>query len=107
MREWTLQYWNDGNRSVENWFDELSMLQFKAVAKELMLLQRCGNQLRLPHSRSLGQGLFELRERQFGYRIYYSFQPGSNIVILQAGDKSTQQSDIRIARIRLATLIKS
>lgn len=45
--------------------------EFKSLARELKLLESCGNALRLPHSRALGKGLFELRSRKFGYRIYY------------------------------------
>lgn len=106
MRQWVVRYWVDhaGEASIETWFDGLNDVQFKAVAKELALLKRCGNQLRLPHSRSLGKGLFELRERTFGYRVYYGFQPSFHIVLLHAGDKSDQQRDIVLARTRLAKL---
>jgi putative addiction module killer protein len=71
------------------------------VAKEILLLERCGNTLRLPHSKTLGKGLFELRERNFGYRIYYMFLPDKTILLIYAGDKSSQQKDIEIARLRL------
>ena len=61
------------------------------------------NRLRLPHSRPLGQGMFELRERGYGYRIYYTFRR-EVIVLLTAGDKGTQAKDIRIARARMLEL---
>src|SRR3989338_6218427 len=105
MASWTLHYWESGQgQALEAWFDKLSKQQFQAVAKELKLLERCGNTLRLPHSRSLGRGLFELRERQFGYRIYYGFIPEHIIVLLQSGNKKSQQNDIAIARKRLAII---
>lgn len=73
----------------------------RAVFKELKLLEMSGCTLRLPHSKALGKGLFELRERNYGYRIYYGFTAGQIIVLLHSGNKSTQQHDIKIARERL------
>lgn len=106
MQEWAIKYWSsvNGNSSIEDWFNSLTKEQFKSVAKELKLLELCGNKLSLPHSRMLKEGLFELRERNFGYRIYYGFAPDRTILLLHAGDKSSQQKDIAIARKRLASL---
>ena len=101
---WTIEYWNNGKNekhSVEKWLDALTNDQLKSVAKELKLLGMCGNELKLPHSKSLGKGLFELRERRYGFRIYYGFCKRSTIVLLHAGDKSSQSKDIDIARFRL------
>jgi len=60
---WKVEYWcnDNGVSTVEKWLDSLTKEQLKSVAKEMKLLELCGNQLRLPHSRSLKQGLFELR----------------------------------------------
>lgn len=106
MAKWVLGYWTDGSdkRSVEHWFLKLPKEQLKSVAKELKLLETFGNELKLPHSRSLSNGLFELRERNHGYRIYYGFCAGKIVVLLHAGNKSKQQNDISIARIRLKDL---
>jgi putative addiction module killer protein len=103
MENWILEYWVDelGKRSVERWLLKLTREQFKAVSKELKLLEICGNDLKLPHSRALGKGLFELREQRYGYRIYYGFYRDKIIILLHAGDKSKQQNDIKIARARL------
>ncbi len=105
---WTLQYWGDNDHSscVENWFDQRTAQQLKVVAKELKLLELCGNKLRLPHSRALGGGLFELRENFYGYRMYYAFLPDRNIVVLQAGDKKSQKNDIKLSRERLTKIEK-
>lgn len=108
MITWSVEYWStnqDGTSSAEELLDELTDAQFKSVAKELKLLGMCGNQLRLPHSKPLGDGLFELRERNFGYRIYYAFCRNKVIVLLHAGDKSAQDQDIKIARRRLTILL--
>ena len=59
---------------VEKWLDKLDKTQLKSLVKELRMLERCGNKLKLPHTKSLGAGLFELRERQFGLRAYYTYK---------------------------------
>ena len=46
----------------------------------VQLLAERGNTLRLPHSRSLGEGLCELRGNQV--RIFYVFRPQRRIVLL-------------------------
>jgi len=101
--DWNIVYWVRSNDegAVEEWLDSLDEDQFKSVAKELKMLEICGNTLRLPHSRSLGEGLFELRERKYGLRIYYGYQQQRVIILLAAGNKKTQERDIRIARQRL------
>lgn len=78
--------------------------QLISVSKELTLLVKLGNELRLPHSRALGDGLFELRERKFGYRLYYTFCDNRLIIVVVSGDKKSQERDINIARERLSLL---
>jgi len=104
--KWEIEYWckDDGESPVEEWFESLTKEQFKSVAKELKLLELCGNMLKLPHSRSLKKGLFELRDRKYGFRIYYTFLKNKIILMMQAGDKHTQGGDIDIARERLNQL---
>jgi hypothetical protein len=46
----------------------------------LKLLKERGNTLGMPHSKSLGQRLFELRGTQV--RIFYTFRPGRRITLL-------------------------
>ena len=105
-KNWTIQYWHEENKAscVETWLDLRTLQQLKSIVKELKLLEYCGNQLRLPHSKALGEGLFELRERIYGYRIYFSFLPKNNIVLLHAGDKSSQKKDIAVSRTKLLQL---
>ena len=106
--EWDVQYWhqNEKDSPVEAWLDGLDKVQLKSVAKEIVLLSKCGNRLRLPHSKSLGEGLFELRERSFGLRIYYMFWKEQIILLLHAGGKKSQQKDIKTARKKLVALKK-
>lgn len=97
--EWLIEYAD----FVEDWLDKLTSQQLKSVAKELRLLELSGNKLKLPHSKSLGNKLFELRERNYGYRLYYTFDKGKIILLLYAGDKSTQKRDIKKAKEILRT----
>jgi putative addiction module killer protein len=83
---------------VEKWLDSLTKLQLKSLAKEIKLLELCGQDLRLPHSRVLGAGLFELRERRYGLRIYYGFEVDQRIILLHAGHKDDQTKDFSQAR---------
>lgn len=98
---WKINYYE----SVESWLDNLDKSQLKSIAKELRLVEVCGHELRLPHSKSLGGGLFELRERRFGLRIYYCFED-KTVLLLHAGDKSSQKKDIKTAKNLLTKLRK-
>lgn len=106
MKRWQIEYWNESEAKgpIEKWLDKLTKEQLKSVSKELSMLEEIGNKLRLPHSKPLSDGLFELRERRYGYRIYYVFQGKCLIILLAAGDKTSQEKDIRIARVRFARL---
>ena|SRR3990167_8403257 len=103
MNLWQIDYWNPGQNKgpVEKWLDKLSKEQFQSIAKELSILEQAGSNLKLPHSKALGKGLFELRERKFEYRIYYTFRGKCMIILLAAGDKKSQENDIKMARKRL------
>ena len=46
----------------------------------IRLLEERGNTLRPPHSKFLGDGLFELRGHQV--RIFYVFRPGQRIILI-------------------------
>jgi len=92
--DWFIKY----AESVESWLENLTTQQLKSVAKELRLLELLGNKLKLPHSKALGDKLFELRERKFGYRLYYTFEHGKILLLLYAGNKSSQKRDIKKAK---------
>ena len=70
------------------------------------LLMEFGPYLRMPHSRAMGDGLFELRPRSaegIG-RAFYCFMVRQHIVILHAFVKKTQETpeqEIRLARKRM------
>lgn len=106
MRRWKIEYWDTGRgkNPIEKWFDKLTKEQLKSVAKEIIMLEEVGNELKLPHSRALGKGLFELRERRYGYRVYYALRNEYIIILLAAGDKKSQENDITVARKRLSLM---
>lgn len=65
-----------------------------------------GPNLRLPHSRAMGGGLFELRPqgRDGIGRVLYCFVASGRVMILHAFVKKTQEireQELRIARNRL------
>ena len=103
MSKWKIDYWENsqGNSPVEKWLDKLTKDQFKAVYKLIEMLEDAGIDLKMPYSSPLGQGLFELRDRHYGYRIYYCFQGNRMIILLATGDKKSQKRDIVTARKRL------
>ena len=53
----------------------------EAIALVRIVTER-GNVLREPLSKALGSGLFELRGRRSGVRIFYTFRSGRVIVLL-------------------------
>jgi phage-related protein len=78
-------------------------------ARLIELLAEYGPGLRLPHSRALGDGLFELRPQGHSGigRAFYCFIVGRRIVVLHAFMKKSQQtpaSELNLARKRLKEL---
>ncbi len=78
-------------------------------ARLVELLTDHGLNLRLPHSRAMGKGLFELRPRgRSGIgRAFYCYLVGKRIVVVHAFIKKTQQTpdkELRLARKRLKEL---
>ncbi len=70
------------------------------------LLAVHGPNLRLPHSRAMGEGLFELRPRgRSGIgRAFYCFLVGRRVVVVHAFVKKTQQTpdkELKLARKRM------
>ena len=75
-------------------------------ARLVELLMEFGPDLRMPHSKAMGDGLFELRPRgREGIgRAMYCFVVGERVVIVHAFVKKTQatpERELRIARKRM------
>ena len=75
-------------------------------ARIVELLIEHGPNLRLPHSRAFGEGLFELRPRgRAGIgRAFYCFLVGKRVLVLHAFVKKSQQPpdrELKLARKRM------
>lgn len=87
---------------IESWPDGI----LADYARIIELLMEFGPNLRMPHSRVMGGGIFEVRPRgREGIgRALYCFVVGQRVVILHAFIKKTQatpEQDLKIARKRL------
>jgi phage-related protein len=87
---------------IESWPDGV----LADYAKIVELLMEFGPDLRMPHSRAMGDGLFELRPRgsEGIGRAFYCFVLNRRILILHAFIKKTQatpERELKIARKRM------
>ena len=87
---------------IESWPDGI----LADYARIVELLMEFGPNLRMPHSRAMGGGLFELRPRgREGIgRAFYCFIIGQRVVILNAFVKKTPDTperELKIARKRM------
>ena len=87
---------------IESWPDGI----LADYARIVELLMEFGPNLRMPHSRSMGGGLFELRPRgREGIgRVFYCFLIGQRVIILHAFVKKTPdtpEQELKMARKRM------
>jgi phage-related protein len=97
---YTIEYFHARVKDeIESWPDGI----LADYARMVELLMDFGPNLRMPHSRAMGGGLFELRPRgKEGIgRVFYCFVVNQGVVILHAFVKKTQdtrEQNLRIAR---------
>ena len=100
---YTIEYFHSRVKAeIESWPDGI----LADYARIVELLMEFGPSLRMPHSRALGGGLFELRPRgREGIgRAIYCFVSGRRIMMLHAFVKKTQdtpEQELKIARRRM------
>ena len=100
---WSIQYFNARvQQDVENWPVGI----YADFMRLILLMENHGADLRMPHSRAMGQGLFELRcKGQEGIgRAFYCTMVGREIVVLHSFIKKTQETpdkELAVARKRL------
>jgi len=99
---WQITYFNDRVRRIV-WQLPAGILADYLRLTDAMALY--GADLRMPHSKSMGSGLFELRPKgpEGIARVFYCMQLGKTIVVLHSFVKKTQETptkEIRLARER-------
>ena len=100
---WQITYYNERvQRDV--WAMPAGIVADYLRLTEAMTLY--GADLRMPHSRAMGGGLFELRPKgpEGIGRVFYCTQVGKTIVVLHSFVKKTQETpdaEMRVARKRL------
>jgi phage-related protein len=105
MSEWSVEeHKTAGGRShfAEFVADLVEAKDIRDAAILIGALRALGNHLREPRSKSLDDGLFELRGAQV--RIYYGFLPGRRAVLIGGYVKKrtdTPKAILRLMRVRL------
>ena len=99
---WQITYFNDRVERIV-WQLPAGILADNLRLTDAMALY--GADLRMPHSRSMGSGLFELRPKgpEGIARVFYCLQIGKTIVVLHSFIKKTQETppkEIRLAKER-------
>jgi len=82
-----------GQVPVADFIDALDEdLQVK-VLRQIKLLKEFGNMLREPHSKMVGNGIYELRIIESGNiaRVFYFFRSGRTIILTNGIIKKTQK----------------
>jgi phage-related protein len=102
--DWQITCYLDGRRRnpVEEFIQSLPERERVSVRARIEFLAEVGNRIREPLSKSLGNGLFELRVKSA--RIFYCFKPGGVIVLLHGFTKKSQKTphrELQIASIRM------
>jgi len=104
---WNLAFYQTphGERPAAAFVEQLAEPAGAEVAALLAALRERGNLLRPPHSKALGDGLFELRSVKHAVRVFYLFLPGQQIVLLDGIVK--KRDDIPAAVLRRIRLLQS
>jgi len=92
---YVLKYTLQSTKQYDRWFYKLKDSRTKT--RVLARLNRVENG-NFGDAKQIGLSLFELRLFfAAGYRIYYTIQKSKVVLLLAAGDKSSQKKDIEIA----------
>jgi phage-related protein len=99
---WIIDYFSE---EVRLEIESLPMGIRASYTRLTELLEEFGLDLRMPHSRSMGGGLFELRPRgrEGIARVFYCLKVGKRIIMLYSFIKKTQETpkrELDIARRR-------
>ncbi len=93
-------------KSVELFIEKLTAVEVAKLLHTIELLEQFGNQLGLPHSRHMGEGLLELRVRgKRELRALYCFNKRS-AVLLHIFIKKTERTNARELATAVALMKK-
>ncbi len=88
--------------TFDSWLSKLKNLRAKAKINARIKRLQFGN---FGDIKSVNDGIFELRiDEGQGYRIYLKNQNGVLVILLCGGDKSTQEKDIKQAKLLVQEL---
>jgi hypothetical protein len=92
----------EAHDEVVEWFDELSQNEWERVSVVVDRLASLGSQARMPFSRSLGEGLFEVRFSlgSTARRITYRFTKDDRIILLTTFRKQRNNERAEVTRAR-------
>jgi putative component of toxin-antitoxin plasmid stabilization module len=92
----------EAHDEVVEWLDELSQNEWERASVVIDRLASLGSQARMPFSRSLGEGLFEVRFTvgSTARRITYRFTKNSRIILLTTFRKQRNNERAEITRAR-------
>lgn len=84
----------DGKCPVEDFLQSLESKMQAKMLRTIDLLEANGRELRMPYSRSLKDGIFELRAKQGSNitRVLYFFYIGNKAVLTNGFTKKTQET---------------
>jgi phage-related protein len=104
---WNLTFYQTslGERPAAVFVEQLPVEARAEAAALIAALRERGNLLRPPHSKALGDGLFELRGVKHAVRVFYMFLPGRQIVLLDGILK--KRDDIPVAVLRRIRILQS
>jgi putative addiction module killer protein len=87
---------SNGRCPYDEWFDGLKDVKTRAIIDARLIRIRNGN---FGTVKSVGRGVMELKiSFGPGYRVYFSEEADSIIILLCGGDKRTQKRDIKNAQ---------
>ena len=101
---WDIEYYNS---SVETFVLDLPPGLLARYLRLTDMMLQFGSNLGMPHTRSMSDGLFELRVKgkEGIARVFYCTQVGQRIVMLHGFIKKSQKTpakELKLARQRLA-----
>jgi phage-related protein len=106
---WIIDYYSE---EVRNEINALPVGIRASYARLANLLEEFGLDLRMPHSRAMGDGLFELRPRgrEGIARVFYCMKIGRKIIMLHSFIKKSNETpkrEMEIARRRQKEVAES